>query len=86
MIVIDASVAAKWYLEEDGSAAALHIARGALPIVAPDLLIVEVANVMWRKAKIGQVTDQQLRTLVNHLPGALSRLVSTSELLQSPIS
>jgi predicted nucleic acid-binding protein len=48
-VVVDASVALKWVIEEDGSEAA-----GALlleePLAAPDLLIVECANVLWAKA------------------------------------
>ena len=82
MIVVDASVAAKWYLDEDGAEAALEIARGSVPMIAPDLLIVEVANAMWRKARIGQISDRQLTSLVGHLPGALDRLVPIAELLE----
>jgi predicted nucleic acid-binding protein len=51
-VVVDASVALKWVIEEDGSEAA-----GALlleePLAAPDLLIVECANVLWAKARRG---------------------------------
>jgi predicted nucleic acid-binding protein len=50
MTVVDASVALKWVIEEDGSEAA-----GALlleePLAAPDLLMVECANVLWAKAR-----------------------------------
>jgi predicted nucleic acid-binding protein len=49
-VVVDASVALKWVIEENGSEAA-----GALlleePLAAPDLLIVECANVLWAKAQ-----------------------------------
>jgi predicted nucleic acid-binding protein len=51
-VIVDASVALKWVIEEDGSEAA-----GALlleePLAAPDLLIVECANVLWAKARRG---------------------------------
>jgi predicted nucleic acid-binding protein len=53
-VVVDASVALKWVIEEDGSEAA-----GALlleePLAAPDLLIVECANVLWAKARHGVI-------------------------------
>jgi predicted nucleic acid-binding protein len=53
-VVVDASVALKWVIEEDGSEAA-----GALlleePLAAPDLLIVECANVLWAKARRGVI-------------------------------
>ena len=51
-VIVDASVALKWVIEEDESEAA-----GALlleePLAAPDLLIVECANVLWAKARRG---------------------------------
>src|ERR1700730_17638199 len=54
-VVVDASVALKWVIEEDGSEAA-----GALlpeePLAAPDLLLVECANVLWAKARRGVLT------------------------------
>jgi len=54
-LVIDASVALKWVIEEDGSEAA-----GALllegPLAAPDLLMIECANVLWAKARRGALT------------------------------
>jgi predicted nucleic acid-binding protein len=56
-VVIDASVALKWVIEEDGSDAARNLLlRQALS--APDLLIVECANVLWVKARRGKVSRQ----------------------------
>ena len=47
-IVVDASVVLKGVIEEDGSEAA-----GALvleePLAAPELLMIECANVLWAK-------------------------------------
>jgi predicted nucleic acid-binding protein len=49
-VIVDASVALKWVLEEDGSdhASALLAEQ---PLAAPDLLVVECANVLWAKAR-----------------------------------
>jgi predicted nucleic acid-binding protein len=54
-VVIDASVALKWVIEEDGSdrAGALLLEE---PLAAPDLLVVECANVLWAKARRGVLT------------------------------
>jgi predicted nucleic acid-binding protein len=57
-VVIDASVALKWVIEEDGSAAARELLRAEL-LAAPDLLVVECANVLWAKAR-RQVIDRDL--------------------------
>jgi predicted nucleic acid-binding protein len=49
-IVIDASVALKWVIEEDGSDAARELLLTEM-LAAPDLMIVECANVLWAKAR-----------------------------------
>jgi len=50
MIVVDASVAVKWFLEESGSAEAKELRQqfqqGDTELAAPDLLIYEVANAL----------------------------------------
>jgi predicted nucleic acid-binding protein len=51
-VIIDASVALKWVIEEDGSAAARRLLIGEV-LAAPDLIIVECANVLWAKARRG---------------------------------
>jgi predicted nucleic acid-binding protein len=43
MIVVDASVAAKWFLPEKGSSAALALQEGPSQLAAPDLIRMEVA-------------------------------------------
>ena len=55
MIVIDASVAIKCVLPEDGSeeAQALFAAEACL---APDLIFSECMNVLWKNAKRGTLT------------------------------
>ncbi len=45
-LVIDASVALKWVIEEDDSAAAMALLLGE-PLVAPDFLAIECANGLW---------------------------------------
>ncbi|MEE4299403.1 MAG: type II toxin-antitoxin system VapC family toxin [Pseudomonadales bacterium] len=50
LVVIDASAALKWILDEEGRTAALELLdEDALH--APDFLLAEVANVLWSKAR-----------------------------------
>ncbi|HWF00496.1 MAG TPA: type II toxin-antitoxin system VapC family toxin [Caulobacteraceae bacterium] len=51
-VVIDASVAIKWVLEEDGSAAARDLAASET-MMAPELLFLECANVLAMKVRRG---------------------------------
>jgi predicted nucleic acid-binding protein len=56
--VVDASVALKWYFDEDGSAAADRLlaqqAQGACDLLAPDLVVSEFANALWKKIRRGE--------------------------------
>ena len=70
-IVVDASVAVKWVLSETGSEAADALLDQDL--MAPVLWLAETANVLWRKARIGDITAEQ----------ASARL---SELLKAPVA
>ena len=54
-VIVDAIVALKWVIEESGSAAAAALLLGE-PLAAPDLLMVECANVLWAKARRGALT------------------------------
>lgn len=53
-LVIDASIAIKWVVDETGSDEALALRRERL--LAPDLLIAECANVLWKKVRRGEFT------------------------------
>lgn len=52
-VVIDASVAIKWVVEEDGTTDALALRRHVL--AAPDLLTAECANILWKKSMRGEL-------------------------------
>jgi predicted nucleic acid-binding protein len=47
-VVIDASVAVKWVVEEDGTPEALAL-RHRSRLIAPELLAAECANILWKK-------------------------------------
>lgn len=66
-IVVDASVAIKWVVEEEGSDAAAALADQDL--TAPSLLMVECANVLWVKARRGELTSSEALSLKFYLAG-----------------
>lgn len=55
--VVDASVAAKWFLPESDTGASLELRRrhldGELRLVAPDLIVYEVANALRHHPRVG---------------------------------
>jgi predicted nucleic acid-binding protein len=83
-LVVDASVAAKWFVAEDGREQALQVLD--LPDrQAPDLIVAEVANVVWKKAVRGQVTDVQARAICAALPRYFETLHASEALIESAI-
>lgn len=52
--VIDASIAIKWVIEEPDTALALALRRR--PLIAPELLAAECANILWKKAGRSELT------------------------------
>jgi predicted nucleic acid-binding protein len=55
---VDASVAAKWVLREQLSENALTLLDPSNQLLAPDLLLAEVANVLWKKVRAGDLTGE----------------------------
>lgn len=70
MLVLDASVAIKWFKEEPGSDIAERVALSG-DLVAPDLLLVEVGNAGWRAVRMGLMRREQTFAI----PTALRRYI-----------
>jgi len=57
-LVIDASIAVKWVIEEAGTSEALLLRRRTR-LVAPDLLTAECANILWKKVRRDEITADE---------------------------
>ena len=57
--VVDASVAVKWVIPEVLSDLADRVCDGAEDVLAPDLLLVEVANALWRKTTAREISARE---------------------------
>ena len=58
--VIDASVLIKTVVEEDGSAQAVALLESGAA-VAPDLIMSECANILWKKIRRGEYTSEEAK-------------------------
>lgn len=56
-VTVDASVAAKWFFAEDHREEARYLLAPRIERYAPDLLPVECANVIWKKARRGEIAS-----------------------------
>ena len=57
-IVVDASIAIKWVVAEEGTDTAVDL-RLRFHFAAPDLLIPECANILWKKVQRGELTRDE---------------------------
>ena len=63
MLVVDASVAVKWLIEEPGTADAMDLLNGSDAVIALDLVVAEVANVVWKHLIRGAMVTADQRFL-----------------------
>lgn len=63
MIVIDASVAVKWFIPEPDSDAARMLYRENL--IAPAIWLPEVANVLWHHVQTGKLEEAKAKQLLS---------------------
>lgn len=55
-MIIDASVAVKWFFPEDGSEQAIQLVANE-SLRAPQLLVTEVGNAIWKKLRRGEASE-----------------------------
>ncbi len=63
VVVVDASVAAKWLIAEPDSEIAAMLLDGSFDLQAPRLLASEIGNMLWRKAVNGSIDDHEAARL-----------------------
>jgi predicted nucleic acid-binding protein len=85
VIVLDANIAAKWYLPERGSDAAVELMSGPKRLFAPELIRLEVLSAITRRVRKGEATaaesKEQCQRWLNYLGERGITLVPEAELL-----
>ncbi len=81
-LVIDASIAVKWVVEEDGTTDALALRQKA-KLIAPELLVAECANILWKKVQRNELMHDEALLAARLLQGAEIELLPMRSLLES---
>lgn len=81
-LVIDASIAIKWVVEEDGTADALTLRRRT-KLIAPELLTAECANILWKKVRRDELSRDEATLAARLLQAADVELSPTRHLLEA---
>jgi predicted nucleic acid-binding protein len=73
-LVVDASVALKWYLIEDGAEQARQILAAGDDLVAPELIVAEVCNAAWLAGRRGEMSAAQQAAIAADITRVFDRL------------
>ncbi len=63
-VVVDANVAIKWYLDEVHTAEAEQLVNGQFDIHAPELLLPEFGNVLWKKCRNDELDEKVAESIL----------------------
>ena len=84
--VVDASVAAKWYFPEAGQASAASLLAdqndGRRELIAPDLIELELANVLWKKVRLRECSEENAYEVLALWDSDRPRLVGSRWLVE----
>jgi predicted nucleic acid-binding protein len=82
-LVVDASVATKWLFDEAGSSKAAQLRAASYDLFAPDLMSIEVANVVWKRVRQGELPIEAGRHALRVLRSAPVRMRRTQSLVDA---
>ncbi len=80
MLILDASVAAKLFIAEGDSDQAEQVLALGEPLIAPDLVLVEVANALHKAWRREIIADVQMDRALRKLPTIFGRLFPAADL------
>ncbi|WP_037080949.1 type II toxin-antitoxin system VapC family toxin [Neorhizobium vignae] len=71
--VVDASVVIKWVVQEEGTPEALSLLQ-ANTLVAPELILTECANILWKKSRRGELSAAEAHFAARLIEGSVLQL------------
>ena len=81
-LVVDASIAIKWVIEEEGTSEALALRQGN-HLLAPELLVGECANILWKKVQKEELRRDEALLAARILERADIEILPTRALLSA---
>jgi predicted nucleic acid-binding protein len=84
-LVVDASVALKWFVPEPDSALADDLIRIEAELIAPSIVWIELANAVWKNARLGNVDSRIWDDVAAKLPGLMTIHSAEGSLLQAAV-
>lgn len=84
-LVVDASVAVKWVLDEPASERAAALRDSDSDLIAPSLVRAEIGSALWRAALRGDITAPDAARALNLAVGHYARSILLAELADNAL-
>ncbi|MFO0872438.1 MAG: type II toxin-antitoxin system VapC family toxin [Phycisphaerales bacterium] len=85
VLVVDASVAVKWLLPEKHSVEATALLARGNRLIAPDLLWIEVGNVLWKHQRRGSLSIEETTQLAEQVMSIPIEIEPSESLVQPAV-
>ena len=80
-LVVDASVAVKWFLPEIHSQAANRLLNSEFELLSPDLIWSELGNVLWKRWRRRELTEEAASEILSDFKRYPLRIVRSGLIL-----
>jgi len=85
LYVVDASVAIKWYVPEVHSENAACLLDETHELIAPDLLLPEFGNILWKKIQRRQITVETSQQILQEFKAVRLQIYPSAPLLDNAV-
>jgi predicted nucleic acid-binding protein len=86
MLVVDANVATKWFVDQVHSDLAELVQNSTQPLIAPQLMIAEVADALRKQVRVKDISIEQARVALASLPRSFSEIVAMEQLADAALT
>lgn len=85
VLVVDASVALIWFVQQTDRQRALALQRHPDGLIAPTLILAEVASGLWRHWKQGVISKEHAQHAIAQLPNLIDALIPDDHLVEGAL-
>jgi predicted nucleic acid-binding protein len=86
MLVVDANIVTKWFVDQVHSDLAELVQNSNQPLLAPQLMIAEVADALRKHVRVRDISIEQAREALASLPRSFSEIVAMEHLADTALT
>jgi predicted nucleic acid-binding protein len=86
MLVVDANIVTKWFVDQVHSDRAERVQTSKQRLVAPQLMIAEVTDALRKHVRVGDISLDQARTALASLPRLFNEIVAMEQLADAALA